>query len=119
MIVFPFIVEQYDGQPVDWRNYPVAFRTIPDSGRVPFYTDKFRTVNAGVTNADSALPNFNVTSTQDIINTESEDIRIQNHKYSVCTKTNPDAGYFDTIANQRDRPSRCRHLNCINSTSAS
>ena len=46
-------------------------RRVPNhSGRVPFYTGAFRTVSAGVANADSALPYLNGTSTQDIINAE-------------------------------------------------
>ena len=33
------------------------FRSVPNyTGRVPFYRDTFRTVSAGVANADSALP---------------------------------------------------------------
>ena len=44
-------------------------RRVPNnSGWVPFYTGAFRTVSAGVANADSALPYFNGTSTQNIIN---------------------------------------------------
>ena len=47
------------------------FRRVQNhSGRVSFYTDTFRTVSAGVANADNALPYFNGTSTQGIINGE-------------------------------------------------
>ena len=55
-------------------------RRVPNhSGRVPFYTDAFRTVSAGVANADSALPYLNGTSTQDIINAEF----MKEHKKTV------------------------------------
>ena len=46
-------------------------RRVPNHpGRVPFYTDAFRTDSAGVANVDSALPYFNGTSTQGIITGE-------------------------------------------------
>ena len=46
-------------------------RRVPNhSCRVPFYTDAFRTISVGVATTDSALPHFNGTSTQDIINGE-------------------------------------------------
>ena len=55
-------------------------RVSNHSGRVLFYTqDAFRTVSAGVANADSALPYFNGTLTQDIINGEF----MKEHKKTV------------------------------------
>ena len=65
-----FIVEQCDGRPLGWQNYSVAFRAIPVEYHFIRTQYAFRTVSAGVANADNALPYFNGTSTQDIINGE-------------------------------------------------